>query len=256
MLGFRLMANIQFRMLGPVGVEQGGKVIYLSPRMVTLLAALLASPNSAVPDAALIGWLWESRPPGDPRAVLRDLVSGFRRLFGPGVVEAEPSGYKVVADAGSLDSLRFAHLRETADRLAAGGRLADAAANLDQAVALWREPFLGNVRSTALRAELAPEFTWRYLEAVEARAALYLRLDRPDVVIRDLPEVIRAYPYRERTAGMFMVALANRGDRAAALDAYDALSLRLRDGLGMAPGDEVREVRAEIASRGRVSSRH
>jgi DNA-binding SARP family transcriptional activator len=243
------MVNVQFRVLGPVEVSLDDRVIRLGARMVVLLAALLTSPNRVVPVSGLIDWIWGSELPDDPQAALHNVMSRTRRVVGKSAIETYPWGYQLHADPQCLDLLCFSHLRDTADRLLADGRVADAVAFLDQGVALWREPFLGNVASPALRAALTPEFTGRYLEAVETRAALYLRLGRPDVVIRDLPGVVRAHPYRERVTSMLMTALALRGCQTEALSAYEALRLKLRDDLGIEPGAEAQDVFVKILRR-------
>lgn len=234
--------SIQFRVLGPVEVSRDGKSSKLGASMTALLAAMLTSPNLVIPATSLIDWIWGDRLPDHPEAALHNVVSRARRLVGEGTIRTHPWGYQIRADPVSLDLLRFNDLRVRAGRARTAGDITTAALALDEAVALWRQPLLGNVGSPALRGELVPDLTERFLESAEERARLHLRLGHPDVVIRDLPKVIRTHRYREGAAGMLMVALARRGRQAEALAICQDLRQALREDLGISPGAEVQGI--------------
>ena len=53
-------------------------------------------------------------------------------------------------------------------------------------------------------------------------------------------------PYRESAHRLLMEVLAARGNRAEALQAYEALRRRLREDLGTAPGEELRRLHASL----------
>lgn len=236
------VANLWFRVLGPVEAVRDGKPVRLGRSTATLLAALLMSPNRVVPVERLIDWTWGSRLPDHPRAALHNAVSRLRRLAGENFIETNPWGYWLHADPGSLDLLCFDQLRSTADHAITDGMIENAAMALDEAIALWREPLLGNVESSTFRDEMIPELTERYMNAVEERASLHLRLGKHAAVIRDLSRAAHTHRYRERITGILMVALARTGRQAEALAAYQALRLALREDLGVDPGAEVQTV--------------
>jgi DNA-binding SARP family transcriptional activator len=55
---------MEFRMLGPLEVEDEGRVLPLrGPRQRALLAALLISANKVLPDERLLEDLWGDEPP-------------------------------------------------------------------------------------------------------------------------------------------------------------------------------------------------
>lgn len=240
------MADLQFHVLGPVEVVRDGNPVKLGVSMVTLLTALLTSPNRVVPIGSLIDWTWGSQLPDHPRAALHNAVSRLRRLIGGEFIETSAWGYRLRADRERLDLLRFEHLRGTADFAIAHGLTTDAVAALDEAIALWHEPLLGNVESPTLRTEVVSELTERYLDVLEDRACLYVRLGRPGAVIGGLSKAARAHRYRERITCVLMIALARSGRQAEALAAYQALRVALQEDLGIDPSPEAQALFIKI----------
>mgnify|MGYP001159366954 CR=1 FL=1 len=241
------MTPARFRVLGPVELLHDGDPVRLGRgTALTVLAGLLTSPNQVVPVDQLIDWVWGREPPFHPRAALQNGVSRLRQLIGEPVLDTFAWGYRLHAGAGQLDLLRFDELRCAADRAAGRGAVEDAAAALDEAVGLWREPLLGNVESLALHEAIVPGLRERYLDTIEIRAGLYIQLGRPDPVIRDLAPVVRVHPYREPLTGQLMVALALSGRPADALSAYTTLRRTLRDELGLDPSAELQRLHLKI----------
>lgn len=77
---------MEFRVLGPVEVSEGGRLLDIGPRMPrAILAALLVEANRLVALERLIDWLWGSNPQPRPSALC---TSTFRicagRLSRPG----------------------------------------------------------------------------------------------------------------------------------------------------------------------------
>ena len=237
----------EFRILGPVEAVVAGRRLALKGNTtMTLMAGLLYAAGQVVSLERLVDWLWGADPPEHPRAALHNAVARLRRILADDTIETSGWGYRLEVDAARLDLLRFDRLTAVAARLESQGRVAEAIAALDDAVALWRSPLLGNVESAALRRAVVPRLMERYLAAVEERAALRLRMGWHDGLADELAEVVREHPFREALVGRLMIALVRAGRQAEALAAYDALSRNLIEELGIAPLGPLTTVRDRI----------
>src|SRR5262245_65330790 len=79
-----LAPRVEFCALGPVGVIVDGQPVTLgSPKLRTVLAALLVEANSVVSSDRLIDILWGDDPPVSARATLQKLVYRLRLLVEP-----------------------------------------------------------------------------------------------------------------------------------------------------------------------------
>lgn len=249
------MSDIQFRVLGPVELLRDGRPVPLGgDTTLALLAGLLTSPNRVVPVSRITEWLWDGSLPDHPRAALHNRVSRLRHLVGSDVLHTHAGGYRLHVDAGSLDLLRFDQLCAAARDAVVSGAAADAMKAFDAAVRLWQEPLLSNVESPALRDEVIPRLTEKYLAAVEERAALYILSGQPDAVTHDLSAVVARHPFRERLVGQLMTALTRSGRRADAIAVYTALRRALREELGIDPSVEVQTLLVKILRDGRRPS--
>ena len=127
---------MEFRILGPFEVEDGGRVVRLGGGLQRSVLALLAlNPREVVSQERLIDELWGSEPPENAAKSLHNQVSAVRRALGDGVIETRPPGYVLELDAESLDAARFERLVE------AGVAKSDSALSRDcfrEALALWR----------------------------------------------------------------------------------------------------------------------
>jgi DNA-binding SARP family transcriptional activator len=229
-------SGTEYRILGPVeAVIAGRRVAIKGNTALTLLAGLLYSSGQVVSWERLVDWVWAADLPEHPRAALHNAVARLRRALGTASIETTDWGYRFQVDPFELDLLRFDHLTALAAHLESGGRTAEAIAALDEALALWRTPLLGNVESATLRRAVVPRLVDRYLATVEARAALCLRMGRHDGLADELAEVVRQHPFREALVGWLMIGLVRTGRQAEALAAYEALARSLAEELGIAP---------------------
>jgi predicted ATPase/DNA-binding SARP family transcriptional activator len=233
---------VEFRLLGDVEARLDGQRLEIGHvRQRCVLVALLVDVNHPVPADQLIDRVWADEPPHKGRNALAAYMSRLRQLFADAEdvhIVREPGGYKLAADAFSVDLHRFRHLvsqaRATADPV-------DAAAVFDSALDLWRgEPFpsidtpwVNGVR-TALEAE-----------------RLSVGLDRNDVALRagrhaellgQLTAALQAHPLDERLAGQLMLAQYRSGRQADALETYRHMRERLVDELGVDPSPPLRDV--------------
>ncbi len=90
-----------------------------------------------------------------------------------------------------------------------------------------------------------------YTRALATLAAAALQLGGSELLTaeRAARELVAAEPLSEGAAALLMRALDARGERPAALLAYEELRLRLREALGVAPGPQLLALHSEIVVR-------
>ena len=94
---------MEFRILGPLEVEEDGQVLKLGgaqPR--ALLALLLLHANEVVPRDRLIEELWDGQAPETASTAIQVHVSQLRRVLGPDVIVTQRPGYLVRTRDGEL----------------------------------------------------------------------------------------------------------------------------------------------------------
>jgi DNA-binding SARP family transcriptional activator len=251
------VSDLRFRVLGPVEMLRDEKPVSFGGRTtLTILTALLMSPNRFVPVSALIDWIWDRRPPNHPQAAMHNALSRLRHLSGEAdFIETLPGGYRLNANSGQHDLLHFDELLAAARDAKECALFVSAAEALDQALSLWDEPLLGNVEPSIFRNEAVQQLTERYLETIEERTAIYLNLGRPRAVVADLSRAARAHPYRETITAQLMIALQGSGRQADALAAYRRLQTVLRDDLGIDPSPRLRDLHVRVLRGERLTLR-
>jgi DNA-binding SARP family transcriptional activator len=239
----------RFLVLGLLAITDGRETVVLQPsRPASLLAALLLHPGAVVGAEFLQRVVWGSRPPSGGRSALHTCVLRLRRLFAKyGVsdhaIEAVPGGYRLHADTATLDLL---HFRWLLDRATASPD-PDAALRLARtALALWREPLLGNVHSDELHRDHVPRLAEERLLAVERVFDGELRLGRHREMITEARRAVRAHPGHEGLSALLLEALYRSGRRGDALAEYRRIRDHLGRELGVEPGPALRELHLAV----------
>jgi SARP family transcriptional regulator, regulator of embCAB operon len=195
----------------------------------------------------LVDALWEDSPPAEPDGALRVLLSKLRRVLGP---EALPTGADV--------RLRFP--RDTRVDLEAAR---DAIHRAESALALgdWERAWGASQVSlfTARRGFLpGEERAWieerrreldeLYRRSLECYAKASLEIGGTELVAAERcgRELVARSPYRESGYRLLMLALARGGNSAEALRVYERLRGLLREELGIAPSEGMREFHATL----------
>ncbi|WP_329034101.1 NB-ARC domain-containing protein [Streptomyces sp. NBC_00178] len=228
---------MRFQLLGPLSITDGREVVVLPPSKPTaLLAALLIRPGSVVSTEHLRGVVWGEEQPATAKAALQSCVLRLRRIFAKYGIEdqavvAEAGGYRMSADADTLDLL---HFRQLVDRAGASGDESELY-TLRQALALWRGPLLANVPSDLLHRDEVPRLAEERLRVLERVCDIELDHGRCRETLVDLWEVTRVYPGHERFAEQLMLALYRTGRQSEALAECRRIKGYLRDELGVGP---------------------
>ncbi|MEV0458987.1 AfsR/SARP family transcriptional regulator [Catellatospora methionotrophica] len=242
---------MRYRILGALRVlGQDGQPCTFDRRQSRILAVLLLAPNQVVGRDYLIDAVWDTAPPPTAPRQLQNCISALRqRLPGAGnwkhVIAAEPAGYRIHLDPGQLDAQVFEAGVAEAQQQQAVGRIADAAAKLRDALALWQGPALAGLAGRAIEAGSA-RLNEQRLTIVEDCLDLELRQGRHHQVVSELIELVAENPLREIMVGLLMRALHGSGRQSDALRAYDLLRRRLRDELGLDPGPQLQDLHANI----------
>src|SRR5262245_12626929 len=241
------MAPLSFGVLGPLTVEREGHAPALGGRRQrTVLAVLLLNRNRAVTLERIIDAVWPDDPPETARNTVQVYVSTLRRALGADRLVTEPGGYRLVVEPDELDAARLEQRLAEATRSIAAGEPHAAVAALDQALALWRGPALGDLANDAFALAEAARLESLRLAARELRAEGLLLLGRLEQATAELEALLRDEPLREHARALLMRALYAGGRQADALAVYREGREELVERLGLDPGPELQDLERAI----------
>lgn len=235
---------MQFRILGPLEVSDGGSALALGgASQRVLLALLLLHANEVVSSDRLIDELWDE-PPRSGVTALHVRVSQLRKALGRAAVrlETKPPGYMLRVDPGELDLDRFSDLLEQAD----GEDPAIASKELREALALWRGPALADFAYASFAQPAIGRMEELRIAALEQRIDADLALGRHGDLASELVALVAEHPLREGLRGQLILALYRSGRQAEALDAYQATRHALVEELGIEPRPALHELQQAI----------
>jgi len=242
---------MEFRLLCPVEVGVGGRVIEIGPPQQRLvLAALAVEAGRPIGVESLIDRVWDE-PPEQPRRTLQVYLSRIRRLLGTANLPGQPpvdivrrsGGYLLDVHPDRVDVRRFQRLVHRARHCPEAERVA----LLRRAVELWHGHPLADLRGQwAARVRRGRQ--QQYLDAVVWWAEAAVRTGDPAVVLPRLRELVGEHPLMESLVAAYMHALCAVGRPADALDQYTATRYRLAEELGADPGPELQRLHRRILS--------
>ncbi|MBU2663440.1 tetratricopeptide repeat protein [Actinoplanes bogorensis] len=232
-------SGAQFRVLGPVEIRYGGRLLGppVRPQQHLVLAALLVDAGRPVPVERLIERVWGDEPPAQARRTLHTHVTRIRRLLDQTRTDLvrHDGAYRIDADPLQVDLHRFEQLIALARE---AGDAAERAARWRAALDLWRgEPLSGLTGSWAERTR--ERLRLNVVEATVGWADASVRCGRPAEVIDALARVVDDFPLSEPPVEVLMRALAADGRTSEALDRYETTRRRLADELGTSPGSDL-----------------
>lgn len=234
---------MEFRVLGPLEVRDGGRAVSLGgPKPRALLGALLLHAGEAVSTERLVDELWGDRPPAAARKLVARYVHTLRKQLGRSALVTQAPGYLIRRDLHVLDLHEFERLVEEA-------RSVDLARAVDlrrRALALWRGPPLADVVFEGPARYEVSRLAELHLATQVDRIEGELELGRHAQLIPELESLVALHPYQERLHALMMLALYRSGRQADALRTYRALRTRLSEELGLEPGQELRDLEAAV----------
>jgi DNA-binding SARP family transcriptional activator len=234
---------MQFRLLGPLEVADGDRLLALGGRKQrSLLAMLLLHANDVVPTELLVDEVWGGSPPATVAKSVQVYVSRLRKELGDGRLVTREPGYLLRVAASELDLSRFQALVAEAE----GAQPAAAAAKLREALALWRGAPLADLAYEPFAQAHATRLDDLRFAALEARIDADLASGEYARLTGELEALVVRHPLRERLRGQLMLALYRSGRQAEALAAFQVARATLVDELGIEPGREMRELHEAI----------
>jgi class 3 adenylate cyclase len=237
---------MDFRVLGPLEVADGPRVLDLGgqkPRL--LLAALVLEANRVVARDRLIDALWGEEPPETAVTAVQVYVSRLRKVLPAGALVTRPPGYLLATDADSIDVTRFERLVAEGREALDGGDAELASSLFVEALALWRGPPLAEFSEPFARIERG-RLEELHVAALEDRIEADLARGGRVPLIGELEALIAEHPHRERLRGQLMLALYRAGRQAEALETYQEGRRILADELGLEPTESLKELQRLI----------
>jgi DNA-binding SARP family transcriptional activator/Tfp pilus assembly protein PilF len=242
------------RVLGPVEVlGPGGRAALVGRRQRALVGLLALSPGQVVSQARLVDALWGEAPPRTAVQTLYSHVARVRRALDgcglPGLLAARDSGYALAVAPDDVDADRFERAVRDGRRALADGRVAQAAAVLQDAVALWRGDALADTGPAGWAAAAVERLHDLRLSAYEDLWDCRLRQGEHAVAAGELEKLLVAHPGRERLVELLMLALYRDGRHAEAIEAYQRLRVHLAEHLGVGPSPRLAGVYSAMLRR-------
>jgi DNA-binding SARP family transcriptional activator len=241
---------MDFRVLGPFEVVDGGNAIPLGGRRQRAVLALLTIHAGEVLSIdRIVDEVWAGSPP--PSAVrtvqvyvsrLRSALHPSRSGAGDGVLMSVDPGYLLAVDRSQIDAFRFEQAVAEGSAFLAAGDAASAAQTLRDALGIWRGTALADFAYEPFAAVEAQRLTERRLEALERRIDADLALGHHASVIAELEGLVTDHPLREGFWAQLMTALYRGGRQAEALAAYGRVRQVLVEELGIDPGPRLQRL--------------
>jgi DNA-binding SARP family transcriptional activator len=242
-------ASMQYRVLGPIEVEDAGRPLALrGVKQRALLGIFLLHPNEVLAPDRLLEELWSGNPPDTGRTALAMRIWRLRKLLGEGgrALETYPNGYLLHVEPDSVDLYRFEARLSDGDRSLKAGAFAAAAQTLRQALDLWRgRPFEELTYEPFAQSEIERIEEERLL-ALEERIEAELALGQGAKLVSELELLVREYPLCERFRSQLMLALYRSGRQAEALTLYQDTRRILREELGLDPSVALQDMQQAI----------
>ena len=180
------------------------------------------------------------------RSTSRGSGRRWSRAAGCPVVLTRPGAYLLRATGEHIDVRRFECLAREGRRALAANAPGQAAADLREALALWRgEPLADISHEHFARPEIARLEELR-ASATEDRMEADIALGRHVDVVSELGVLVAAHPLRERLYQLLMIALYRCGRQAEALAVYQSARSVLVQELGVEPSPGLRQVERAI----------
>lgn len=240
-----MSAQLQISVLGPVRAWSGGRPLHLgTARQRAVLAGLVAAANRIITAQELIAAVWGASPPAAARGNLYGYISGLRRALPTGLLESQPTGYRLRLEEDARDSDRFVTMVAQAAELQEAGDDAGAATLLGDALSMWHGEAYAGLEGNPFEVQRAHLARVR-LDATERRAGILLE-QGDDGLVAELSGLVHEHPLHEPLYELLMRALNRAGRPAEALEVFRKARAVLVAELGVEPGATLRTLHRQI----------
>jgi DNA-binding SARP family transcriptional activator len=226
---------MRFQILGPLSGEIDNQPLRVSGSLRrSLLIRLLVSANRMVRTDSLIADLWISPPPG-AILTLRSHMCHLRKSISSDRILTECGGYRLVVEAGELDTVLFENDVRMARHAIETGEMCNALTMLRQALSRWRGEALVDVSGAAWAFGERARLSEIRATATESLLDVQLHLGQHHEVVADAGAAVQEDPLREQRWSQLMLAQYRCGRQAEALRTYQRIRSILAKELGIEP---------------------
>jgi len=246
---------MEFKVLGPLEVSDGGRAVPLGgAKQRALLAILLTQANTAVGADRLIDLIWSDEPPDTAAHSLQVYVSQLRKILEPEhragtaykVLVSQPPGYLLRIEPESLDLNRFQRFVDEGRAAMSAGAHELASSTFREALGLWRGAPLADLALQPFVVTETARLEEARLRATEDRIDADLASSKHADLVGELESHVRQHPLRESFSRQLMLALYRSGRQAEASAVFQEVRGRLVDELGMEPGHDLQRLLKQV----------
>jgi DNA-binding SARP family transcriptional activator/tetratricopeptide (TPR) repeat protein len=239
-------AGLRLQILGPLRLWRDEVELNPgSPQQARLLALLLARVGRPTSTAELIELIWGESVPDSACNVIHKYVGMVRRLLEPALparacgsyLLRRGEGYLCAAGPGTLDLVTFRELVSTAKVALDAGRPDASLDQYAQALALWHGPAGSGMDSGPATSGVFTALNTELFDTCTAAGTLAVSLGRPDRILPAVQLAATIDPWHEALQATLISALSAAGRQADALAVHRNACLRLRQDLGISPGE-------------------
>lgn len=238
-------AAVRIALLGPLLVD-GKPWMVRSGAWRKILAVLALNVGVVVSYKTLIEAAGLDQTSQDPRKALQASIARLEAKFGLRIVNQPGVGYWLDIDADQVDVLCFVKLCTSGRQFAEAGQWRDVSETAGRALRLYRRRPFADVGSPSLETEWLPYLRGLRTQALKDRIRADMHLGHHESVIPELDSLIRHHPEEEVFWALLMLAQYRAGSRPASKRTYEAARDTIKRELGIAPGEVIERVRAQI----------
>jgi DNA-binding SARP family transcriptional activator/tetratricopeptide (TPR) repeat protein len=182
---------------------------------------------------------WLADVLGVSAGALRTTVSRLRTTIGPATLRTASTGYSL---AGDVDASQFCSAVANADKSP------DKLDALERALTLWTGPVLEEFQGEEWARGETARLTEIHAASVDNYVDQLISAHRATDAIATAESQIGQYPYRDRSQGLLIRALALAGRQANALRAFQTYRSLLVEEFGTEPSPEVVRIERRVAT--------
>jgi len=234
-VSYRDATPASVHVLGAVcGVTPDGSIVDVPSASQRRLLGLLAV---HAPRQLRAEWLADVL--GVTTGALRTTVSRLRTTIGPATLRTSSTGYSL---EGDVDAIQFCSAVGNADKTT------DKLGALEQALTLWTGPVLEEFQGEEWARGETARLTEIHAASVDDYVDRLISAHRATNAIAAAERQIGQYPYRDRSRGLLIRALALAGRQADALRAFQTYRSLLVEEFGTEPSSEVVRTERRVAT--------
>ncbi len=237
--------DLQFRLLGAVEHRRGDRWRGVAPtKSRQVLALLLSAPGQVVLVERLVEALWGDDLPLTAGGLVRNYIMRLRRVLDTNApILTRAGGYQLDIDPYAVDVVRFERCLRDARHTQDGERSERLA---EEALSYWRGPALADARQVPALEQEAQRLEELHVAAKQLTAEQMIARASFAEVASQLKPLVAHFPNRLRLWELMMVALANDGRSAEALEAYHRCREYYRNEYGLDPGERLSDLQQAV----------